>query len=308
MNSIEDIVYKITDTQDAVRKTEDFLKLHPYDKSVQIILSSLNKRYEKLERDFLECASEKFMDVCTYRIFSESMNQYPILMVGNALSNFQKLFSAVYDAMKHGPKVNSKPGAESITESTLNYGYSFSGSVGLTMTIPSEKMIFDNHLQTSMKKMAELVVSQSSDQVHYFGKELGPAVIRMLNHWVEDHVKSGTGAEIKWYKESEEFSSLFVSYEHLNNLGKAIKETSDTEEIVFNIEGMLVGADIEKHNFHLTYGESEEIKGKMSDSIGFEYTVELPKRYNATIRKRTHVNYAADQENAEYFLLDLKAV
>jgi len=308
MRNLLDIIQKISATQEAIRKTQELLRKFPEDYTIMANLESLAKRATALEDSFLHNAHQEHMDVCTYRMIANDNANYPILSLGSALGDLQRWFSTVYDALKNGPKQRARLAPEVLQHTTLNFAFTFSGSVGVAMTIPSERLLFDNDLQRTMHKTVEMLKAESSDQIHYFAKELGAASIRSLYNWVIDHNKAGVGAEIRWLRDVEVIDDINIDAVHLSNLSKAIEETSDTKEEVLELAGDLVGADIQRHTFHMAFEEAEEVRGTMSENIGLEYTVELPKRYIATIRKRSFVNYATEEENIRHHLINLKTV
>ncbi len=306
MNALLDIVQKLTDTQAAIRKTEELLRECAGDRVILANLESLTKRASKLEDEFLVASHHAHLDVCTYRMFAEEAVDYPILAVGTALSDLQRWFSIIYDALKNGPKKRAKLPPDVVQESTLNFAFSFTGSLGVALTIPSERMLFENDLQRAMQKTIEMLRADSSDQVLYFAKELGRASIHAFYRWIDDHVKAGTGADLKWLRERQEVASIRVGHAHMANLEKAIEVMSDTEERMIELTGLLVGADTLRHTFHMVFEEADEIRGTMSESIGKEYTVELPKQYFAQIRKSSFTNYATEQESIRYHLIALR--
>jgi hypothetical protein len=306
MNTLADIIAKINDTQAAMRKIEAAMAQSPSRVSLQLTYESFLKRHGVLEAKFLTYASADQLDVCTYRVFSETDGIYPIFAFGSTLRDFQKWFSAIYDALKTGPKRRARLSADIIAESSFNFAFTYPGSVGVAMTIPSERMLFENDLQRAMGKSAEMLGAESSDQVHQFAQELGVASIRALYAWVDDHVNANLGVDIHWITKDNPVAEITAGIEHMRNLKQAIEETSDTEETAFEARGWLVGADTKKHTFHMVFEEAEEMRGKMSQSIGESYTVELPQQYVAEIRKTTFTNYATDEEKISYFIESLR--
>jgi len=306
MNALSDIITKIADTQAALRKLESAMTEAPTRASLQHAYDSLNKRHGILEAKFLAFASSNQLDVCSYRIFADGIANYPIHAFGSALRDFQRWFSTIYDALKTGPKQRARLSADIIAQSSLNFAFTYPGSVGIAMTIPSERLLFANDLQRAMVKTTEMLRAESSDQVHHFATELGAASVRTLYEWVNDHVDADLGADIKWISNENPIATAIIGAENLRNLKLALEETSDTEETVFEIRGWLVGADTQRHTFHMVFEEAEEIRGRMSENIGESYTVELPQHYIATIKKTAFRNYATDEERVTYFIETLR--
>lgn len=308
MSMLLDIIERLQSTQEAIRKTTDFLVKYPQDYGLLTNLRSLERRALSLEEDFVSQAGEEHLDICTYRMFTDERETYPVLALGSALADLQRWFSTVYAALKHGPKRRAKLAPETVRDSTLSFAFAFTGSVGVAMTIPSERLLFDNNLQLAIKKVIEMAKTANSEKMQDFAKELGAASISVMYRWVNNHVEHGMGAEIKWIKNQVEVISGTFDKRQLVDLGRLIEQTSEQTEQVIELVGDLVGADINKHTFHLVFEEAEEIRGTMAESVGMSYTVELPRRYMAIIRKTSFLNYAKDEENVKYHLLELKDV
>ena len=306
MSMLLDIIQRIQDTQEAIRKTKEILLLYPKDLGLLANLKSLEIRALSLEASFLDEANVEHLDIVTYRMFAEKKKFYSVMDIGSALTDLQRWFSTVYDSLKTGPKRKAKLSPEIISATTLDFAFSFSGSVGIAMSIPSERLLLDNELQVTIKKTIEMAKAESSDQIHSFSKEMGASSIRAMYRWVQDHISAGAGAEIRWIKNEQEVIAASFEAKHLANLGHAIEETSDNFEEEIKVTGSLVGADVTKHTFHMVFDEADEIRGTMAETIGSQYTVELPKRYVAIMRKTSYLNYATDEEHIKHHLLELK--
>lgn len=309
MTALVDIIQKISDTQAAMRKLEAAMAEHPSRLSLQATYESLQRRHENLEAKFLVVADLNYLDVCTYRVTSEGDGGYPISALGNVLVTLQKWFSTVYDALKTGPKKRARLSAEIASESSLDFAFSYPGSIGVAMTIPSERLLFENDLQLAMMKTTEMLKAESSEQIQIFAQDLGIASIRAMYTWVQGHVNSGLGANIQWIRKEKSISEINLGFNELRNIKQAIEATSEKEETTFEITGWLVGADTSNHTFHMVFdGDIEEMRGKMSETIGDSYTVELPQRYKTTITKVSFVSYATEEEKISYFLKSLEKI
>lgn len=307
MSTLLDVTEKLNDTQAMIRMVTDQLKSDPANPALLASLRSLTIRAERLEDDFVSVAGQDRLDICSYRIHGDQDLRLPVGALGDALRNFQKWFSLVYDGLVNGPKSRARLTPEMCERTTLDFGFTYSGSVGVALTVPRQRLLFDVHLEEAMKMTTEMLKAESSEQIHHFAEKVGPASVRALYEVASSHAMSGTGAELRWLHDSSEVSSANVEADHMVNLSRAIDETSDHEEVELTLSGVLVGADTSSHSFHMAFDgdDTEEIRGKMSDDIGHEYTVELPKRYVAKIRKTSFVNYATEKESTSYFLISL---
>lgn len=306
MALVEQVVERLRETQEQINLLEGYLREAPQDFALAISLSSLRSMEEQLREEFDRVAQEQRVPVCRYRLFKEADGLYPVSALTDSLGRFQRLFSVVYDAIIYGKKQRSTVSQEIERATTLDFGYAFSGSLGVVMTMPRAVALFDEEqLDRAMKTVMEMARSTSSDQVHAYAAELGPAPVRSLYAWAQSHIKHEMGADIKWKEPGDAPRSLFAQVPDLRELERVILEVSDEATIVESLVGELVGANIKTHSFYLETDDGRKITGRMSDTIGEQYTVELPKRYTAVVKKTTRINYATEEEDARYFLESL---
>ena len=78
---------------------------------------------------------------------------------------------------------------------------------------------------------------------------------------------------------------------------------SPTEEEI-EVEGFLVGVDVQRQTFHIRLPAGDDITGTLTGSIDSEFPIELSKRYRARLRRTTEGGYPTD----EYHLLALDSL
>ena len=299
---------ELQDLNALIAKHERTLASHPEAKSLRANIQTLKRRRQSLEDDFLEAAAKVEIDVCSYRLIPGE-SRPTIMALSKALSDFQSLFSLTYDALKEGPKRTAKLSAYVMSETFLGFAYSFTGSIGFVMTLPNERLLLgETYLDQAMQMIFQMAKATTSQQIADFAKRLGPPPVRAIYKWATDHVESGLGVDIEWRRREQVRSSLFIQAPQLEQLREVIAETSDEKEEELEVVGNLIGADVKRKTFHLETVEGGEIKGVFVDAISTEQTVELPKPYNARVRKRTKIVYSMEEEKTEYFLLRLKAL
>jgi hypothetical protein len=307
MSALIEIREKLQDTEAAMARAERSLAQNPNSPTAALTIESIFKRKEQLVKEFSEIAKETALDVCSFRIFSENNDTIKIVSFANALYNFQTLFTTVVDAIKNGPKERAKPDAATIAQTAFDFGYCFSGSAGIVMTMPDELMLFgENDFETSIIAIFEMANASKSEQIAHFAKRLGIASIRKLYRWTHDQLQAGTGADIQWIKGSETKFKLFIQVPQLETLKTVIDETSDEKEDIVELAGQLVGLDVDTKKFHMKIEGGDDIKGDVAPIIGTKHTLELPKRYTADVLVKRKIYYATEKEDVSYFLLKLK--
>jgi hypothetical protein len=306
MPELLEIIEKLQDTQAALARVEESVAQNPNETSLILTFNSLRKRQQSLEEQFAEEASRQGIDVCSYRLFTGNNERPTLRAITATLSDFQAWFTQTYNAIKKGPRERDRVTSDVLSETSFEYGYSFTGSVGFVLTLPNEKLLIgETYLDSTMMMLSKMVRLESSEQVVAFKNELGLAPIRTMYRWASDHVASGLGAEIEWRREQTVRTSLLVQPPQLESLTKAIARTSEVVEREFEIEGMLVGHDSKYKTFHMEVEGMPDIKGKTLMEIDPEHPIISPAFYRARIRTETIIHYSTEKEDVSYFLLSL---
>ena len=265
------------------------------------------KRHAALEAQFEELTNRQYLDVLSYRLFSETgYDRLTLRTLTKALEDFQVLFTNVYAAIRQGARRRLTSSPE-ITEATsFEFEYSFPGSAGFVFALPNERLLTnETDLDKTMKIIFEIVETESPDEILNYAHELGVAPIRAMYKWVENHAESGLGADINWRREHENRAQLFAEVPRFESIRTAISQTSDEEVEEFSGSGQLIGADVASQNFHMKLDGGAEVRGKLALDVGDEKTLELPRRYRAKFRKTTTISYATEEERTTYYLIEL---
>lgn len=271
--------------------------------SLRVNIRSLEKLSSQLEQEFHEIAAHEELDVCRYRLLID--RERPAFgSITRAWGQFQALFSSVYDAVKNGPKKRGRISKHVIAATQFGFAFTFPGSVGVTLTLPTEDDDAD-HLHKAAEVLFEMAKSASVEEVAALVERFGIPPIIQLSRWVNAHVEFRSGADVEWHTKERTTSSVLIQHQEFKRLQDAIETVSAPKEIEQVMPGMLVGANTSRHTFQMILDSGEEISGTFSDAISQEHKVELPKHYQAMIRKTTQIKEATEQEEISYFLVQL---
>jgi hypothetical protein len=306
MSRLTDLQQKIQDTNALIAQMERSVAGKSVPSSVLANIRSLEKRRAMLEQDFLLVADRQSRDVCSYRMFNPG-ERYKLSGFGKALADFQTTFSLTYDALKNGPKQRAviPPDVEAAT--AFDFGYAFSGSVGVVMTLENERLLLGNTwLDETMGVVFQWAMAETSDDVAAFAKRLGPPPIRALYRWATDHVIAEMGADIQWRKERSVSGTLLLQQPELERLREAIAATSDETVDVITVTGKLIGIDTSTKRFRLELPDGEEVAGSSGDVVSEGHSVVVPSQQTARIEVKTRIHYSIDKEEKTWRLLDLR--
>jgi len=306
MAELLEIITQIEDTEAAIARTEQAFATYPNESGLRFALASLQKRQEALSADFNRLAAARGLDVCSYRLFNKSSSRPTLRAFANALHDFQELFTSVYDALAKGPKQRSRPGVESVAQTAFGFGYSFTGSLGVVLTLPNEQLLIPTPLDDTIQTIFALARAEHPPDVEKFAKTLGPAPIRMAYLWAQHHVEAGIGAEIEWRRADQVRATALFQSPELARLQQAIEATSELTETTFTWVGVLLGGDVKTGQFHMSFEGDNEIRGRMAKDLAPEERLTLRERYRTTIRKTTLITLATGKIDETYELIGIE--
>jgi hypothetical protein len=308
MADLLDVIQRLQETEAALTHLRGVAAENPHRPTLRTSIASLHKRYQSLERLFAALAAEQHLDVCSYRLVAEDNKRYTLSSLANTLGNFQSTLTLVYDAIKSGQrKIKAAWSAEIANETALNFGYTYSGSLGFIFTMPNERLLLvESELDMAFQSVFEMVRADSPDALAKYAKALGPAPIRTLYQWATDHVQAGLSADITWRRGEEVRASLVAQKPQLERLREFIEKTGDETEEWITVKGILLGGDLKTLTFRLNPESGEEIRGRMDEAFVAEEELRLGHGYTAELRKVTRTHYSIEKEDVSWYLQSLK--
>jgi len=307
MSALTDIQREISEADALVMRHERALSEQPDLRSIQLNLSTLRKKRNALEREFLAASSAIGMDVCSYRMFADNF-QPTILAFSRVMEHFQEAVTVFYDVVKtNHPKQNTHASGWATAETALNIGYTFSGSIGVVLTIPNERLLgIESDLDEAISLMFKLARSDDcAPVIADFVSRFGAGPVRAAYRWADSHIRSGLGADIEWRRGMEIRDHLFVESIHFESLKSAMDTTGEETVEEITVRGYLNRADIRAQSFRIKVESGEEIRGHFEDAISDAHTIEIPKWYTAHLRKTSRVKLSQAEDEHEFFLLSL---
>lgn len=308
MSRLVEIRKDIQDTQALIAQSRDALSTMELSPALLISLESLEKRQENLEHMFEMEASADQLDVCDYRLFSETDEDEtpPLRVFSKTLLDYQNLFTQVFRSVhtNTAPKDRRVP-ADILQQTDLSVNYTFHGSFGIVLTLPNETMLYESDIDTTVQIIADLTKLRESDQIAAYAQKYGLATIRSLYEWTADQVKAGVGSDIQWKRGAQIKVESVVELDELVSLKEAIEATSAKKERTFDVTGLLVGADVATKTFHMQFAGAPDIRGKTDEGF-VQFQVDSSRRYKATIRETKTVSYATEEEKLTFTLLALE--
>ena len=303
MSRFAELQRDLQDAAAAVAHAERTLAAHPGVPSVIATLRTIENRKACLEEQFFAAADELGLDVCGYRIEVEG-RPASISGLTAVLGTFQKIFTTVYDALEQvAPKKTSKVSVETISATSFGFAYTFPGSVGVMMTLPNDRMLFESKLDDAMKKTFELMEAHEPAEIQALTEVVGLPAVRLAHSWAQENVKAGFGADIVWRRDDVVKREMRVQPLQIAHLESIIRSMKTKEQVV--VVGELFHLDLHEHTFRMQM-QDKVIQGTFDKAISSANPAQLPKTYKATMNiSEKIVLDDSGQEQVDYFLLRL---
>jgi hypothetical protein len=306
MSRLAELQTELQDTAAAIAHAERTLAANPNVPSVLATLRTISKRRENLEADFQAAANALGLDVCSYRIELADDARPTIAGLTAVLSEFQKVFTNVFNALKNGPRLTSKVSADVANETAFGFAYTFPGSVGVVMTLENERLLIGKtDLDDAMATTLALLSAKRRSELQNLAEKTGLPALRHAHQWALENSRAGFGADIVWQRADEIRQEARVQPQESAQLAAVIGDVTAKEQVT--VIGELRTVDLIEKSFRMGL-KDRVIQGSFANAISAAHPAELPRIYQATMTVSQRVVVSEGQEDVSYFLLRLEPV
>lgn len=307
MTALFNIIEDLREIGGELARLDSLIIENPDYPSLRLDYESLSKRQRGLQEQFNILTNEDHVDVCSYRLIPEDKSRFPIAALANSLREFQAAFTRVFDGLKSKtPKRRGRVSAEITAQSTFDFAYAFSGSLGLVFTMPNERLLIGgSDLDDAMELMFQIFKSDRPERVRELAVKAGIPAIRSIHDWAREHAQYDINVEIKWQRKSEVRASILVQAAELRRLQDVIESTRETDVEDVEISGTLFGLDTDDRTFHMKFPEAEDVEGRLSEDFIYDPEFALERTYIAQLEKSSTVYYAYEREEIHWTLKGL---
>lgn len=307
MSALASIKQLLMNTESVIAGLERDLAKHPNLPSIINEIESVKEWKEELEASFLEEADALGEEVFRYRIIP-SFAGVKAKAMGDTVSEFQDVFSLIYEALITHPVNRPSTDSAHQLESALNFGYCFSGSVGFVFTVPKYRIFDDAPIRESVDLVLQLAKSQGPSDIRRLSEKLGRTPINAFYRWASENARNGFSVGLQWHHAGKVDADVVIQPQQFHQVSQAINETSDTTTTELKIRGEMFAANVRKRRFRFEPDVGEEFSGSSGNLIDKDHYISLPRRYEVTVRKRTRTKFSTGTEVSSYRLLGLKSI
>lgn len=281
----------------------------PLSDGARAMIASLERRRDELREMADHLAEERLVDVCDYRIVPSVTDLYPVKAVALSLSGWQDAVTSFFAAIRDKkPRVRAVYSDEIVDASTLNFGYSYPGSLGLVMYIQNDQMFNETDLDLAVSGIMRLVDTETVSEVREIADTFGKAAVQSFYSWSKTHTDSDLSADIKWQRGKEIKFERCVQPAGLERVQGIIKVADSKKVSVDVYDGVLVALNITgQGSFKMSFADPSvrDVAGKFGEEFNSETPHEVPARYTATLRKTLYTSLWSTDEHTDWELVSL---
>lgn len=282
----------------------------PLSDGAKVMLESLERRRDELREMTEELAAERLIDVFDYRVIPGLENRFPIKEVGQTLSRWQDVLTAFFAAVRENkPRIRATFTKEIEDASTLNWAYSYSGSLGIVMYVPNDQLLAtESDLDIAVNAIMELVNTETVADVKRIADRFGKAAVKSFFDWSKTQTDADLSADIKWKRGKDIKVSRLVQPLELEIVQGIIKIADKRNDTIDAYDGVLVALNVKgQGSFKMSFADPElaDVSGKFDAHFNWQKPHRVPARYTATLRKIVHTSLWSNEEKTDWELIEL---
>jgi hypothetical protein len=301
MSKLRAVLDRLNDIEATIARTTS---VEPSN-AVLLSLTSLEARRDDLLDELSEITKAEHVEICDYRIIPEQSSSYAIAGVTAALHQFQEIVTSVFDAMTSKPKQRAKISPEIIQKTQFDFGFAYSGSVGVVLTVPNDRLLMDeaSTLDNAVAAVFDLLKIETPESVREAATKFGTSTVRKLHDWTKTHSQYGMAADIKWVRDSEVKKEVVAQPIEMDRIYRIIEQKQDKTAEPITLTGNLLGWNTKTKTFTLETADGQAISGHWArDFLSPAISRKVPARYRANLTKETTLHYAEDKEEVHWYI------
>jgi hypothetical protein len=307
MSEIASVVERTRKAFATVSALEGAVARAPEDRALRLNLSAMRKMALQAEQQLMSYSARQQVEVCNYRLLPEAAENFGLPFVSESMLQYQNLFSQIYDAIKHGPKSVASIKRDAFNESLLEFGYSYSGSLGIVLLRPGSRDFFTGQFDASIEALFQALDIKDQHDVRDIANSLGLAVVKRIHDWSEANYKGGFSADVRWNRSDGRQLGQVVERRQMASIISIIKTTSDKEIVERRVYGLLVGINLKAGTFHFVVPDGPDYRGILSPEFSRSQVVPVGRAYWARIDETKVTHYATDRVETSHALKVLEA-
>jgi hypothetical protein len=281
----------------------------PGDLALRLNVMSAQRLLARTERELVTVALREQIDLCRYRLIATGNGKFSVRGVSRSLGAFQEVFSFVYDAIADSPKQIARLPRARHDETSLEFGYTFDGSLGVVMIATRSLSLFgSSEFGAALDEINGVFDTTIEEDLREKVKKLGRASIQKIYEWSNINFAERFGVDLRWLTPSTIHKGRYLEWKEFERITSLIGRTSDTETKTISAVGTLVGFSSAFGTFHFVEPEGESFRGQVVQTFPTTREWTVNRTYIAKIEIRKITRLATGEEVVRNYLRDLEEV
>jgi hypothetical protein len=278
----------------------------PTDPTLPINIEALSRRRSDLERQLAKALAQVQMDLVRYRVEQFDGSEAPAIGVAQSIVLFQTLLTAVFDAVRSGPKRSYQPSTENVRLSTLHFAAAPAGREAIHFIIANDRLLaMESDLDVAFDLMFELFGARAKTLIRDVAARAGIAAVSAAHAWAGNAVHHGLTTTVSWRKRNNERRSLALSHSEALLFRTSIEAVADDASQPLALECEILSLDEDARSFRLLLADKSVVTGQIGDGFPFGGRWTLRYWYVADLLRATRIHYATGEEVVRWSLRGL---
>jgi len=292
----------------ALARLEAAMARAPGDPALEMNFRARKRLAERYQGELFSLAEQANIEVCQYRLIPNNQRQhYPIGSIAKSISVFQELFTLIFASVKTGVKKRARVSAAISAHTELEFGYTYPGSLGLVMTVPSSRDLFSGEFDQSLDTLNQVMGIANRGDVVEIARHYGAPIVTRAYWWSSENYKGDFSVDVTWRRSDGQQRGTHVAKTQMAKIIEMIEQTSDQQTAVLpEMSGILVGWDTPTRWFHFVVPGGESYQGTLGKDFPAAARYEVNRSYRAVIAETTVVHFATEKTTTRYELRVLK--
>lgn len=303
---LADILTSLQDTDTTLRALGDLADAHPSDETVLVNIDAVTKRRKALERRLGARLRQGQLDLIRLTMHRRSDEACPAGAMARSLVVFQDMVTAVFDAIRDGPKRDYAPSAKNAELSAFRIATTPVDTQTVSLTLPNERLLaVRSELDLAIEIVLALFRLRTEADLRRFGEKIGIASIARLHEWAANSARERLQTTIEWRKAEDDIRTVAISHVEAAALRQLIELSWEERIESVDLECQLIGLDEARRTFRLQVSDAERIEGTLADEFprGRHWTMNA--WLFAGLVRATRVSYATGAVTTRWSLTAL---
>ena len=309
MSRLGDLLEGLAETDAVVGDLRQLGEIAPADPTVPINLDAALRRRSDLEDELAALLSRQQLDLLRYRAEQFDGSNVPAAHVARSIVLFQTLITAVFDAVRVGPKRHYLPPPESQRLSALQFAQAPGASDAIHLVIPNEGLLaIESDVDATLDLVFDLFAARTKPAIRTIAARAGIASVTAARAWADNAVQHGLTTTISWRRRKESPRTITFSHSEALLFRTAIDAVADGAVEPRTEQCELLAIDEIARTFRLIRFGGAMIVGDIADDFPPEGHWTTRRWYLADLVRVERIHYGTGEETVHWSLRALSPI